>query len=135
MTLPSASVPRLLLNRELVGPFKHRSGYRLTDVSMTGDLVESVMELAQGAGWERELKVLWEGEEVDETAGGEAGGEESPPPPSPISPQDVPLKTPAKQQPPHTAADLADVVDLDVAFAGLSLDKRDCSQSKEKTSK
>ena len=134
MTLPAASVPRLLLNRELVGPFKHRSGYRLTDVSMTGDLMESVMELVQGAGWERELKVLWEGEEVDETAGGGAGGEDSPPP-SAISPEDVPLETPAKQQPSHTAADSADVVDLDVAFAGLSLDKRDCNQSKEKTPK
>lgn len=56
-TLPSSTVPRLLLNRELVGPFKHYHKRR-TDVAVTGDLVDSVWELVRGAGWEDELRSL-----------------------------------------------------------------------------
>lgn len=56
-TLPSGCVPRLLLNRELVGPFKHRQ-CRPTDVAMVGDLVESVVTLVQGAGWGEEFQAL-----------------------------------------------------------------------------
>lgn len=50
-------MPRLLLNRELVGPFKQRHK-RATDLAMTGDLVESVEELVRAAGWEGELRAL-----------------------------------------------------------------------------
>ena len=49
-TLPGVHVPRLLLNREVVGPFKHRHK-RPTDVTMIGDLVESIVELTEVAGW------------------------------------------------------------------------------------
>ena len=56
-TLPGVSVPRLLLNRELVGPFKHRQK-RPTDVARTGELVESVEELVRSAGWEGDLRKL-----------------------------------------------------------------------------
>ena len=67
-TLPSGRVPRLLLNRELVGPFKHRQR-RPTDVAMTGDLVESVVTLVQGAGWGVEFQALQgEGEGEGEKA-------------------------------------------------------------------
>ena len=55
--LPRYDVPRLLLNRETVGPFKqHRQ--RRTDVAVIGDLVGSVWELARSAGWEEELQEL-----------------------------------------------------------------------------
>jgi hypothetical protein len=79
-TLPSGSVPRILLNRELVGPFKHRGRGRPTDVAVTGDLVESVMTLARGAGWERELCHLCgyeeeRGEEGEVDEAWENGGE------------------------------------------------------------
>ncbi len=72
-TLPGISVPRLLLNRELVGPFKHRRK-RPTDVARTGELVESVEGLVRSAGWEGNLRRLQgcdaEGEE-------EGGNDES----------------------------------------------------------
>ena len=55
--LPRVTVPRLLLNRELVGPFKHHRK-RPTDVSWTGDLVEGVMELVRVSGWEGDLRNL-----------------------------------------------------------------------------
>ena len=58
--LPRFSVPRVLINRELVGPFKHRRK-RATDLAMTGDLVECVSDLAAMAGWEKELEVLVKG--------------------------------------------------------------------------
>ena len=58
--LPRLNVPRVLINRELVGPFKHRRK-RATDLAMTGDLVECVSELAAMAGWEKELEVLVKG--------------------------------------------------------------------------
>ena len=41
VTLPRHTVPRVLLNRELVGPFRS-SRCRLTDVAVSGDMVESV---------------------------------------------------------------------------------------------
>lgn len=76
VTLPAGSVPRLLLNRELVGPFKQRGRGRTTDVAVTGDLVESVMSLARGAGWEEELRQLCGYGEEEEEGGGKEGEEE-----------------------------------------------------------
>ena len=61
-SLPHLNVPRLLINREVVGPFRHRRK-RSTDVAMTGrDLVECVSELAGIAGWTKELETLVKGE-------------------------------------------------------------------------
>ena len=54
-TLSRHSVPRVLLNRELVGPFQS-SRCRHTDVAVSGDVVESVKVLVQGAGWGAELE-------------------------------------------------------------------------------
>ncbi len=56
-TLPRFDVPRLLINRELVGPFKH-GRKRITDVALTGDLVDTVTEVAAQAGWVAELQHL-----------------------------------------------------------------------------
>ncbi len=56
-TLLRFDVPRLLVNRELVGPFRH-GRKRVTDVALTGDLVESVREIAAQAGWTAELQHL-----------------------------------------------------------------------------
>ena len=57
VTLSGFSVPRLLLNREPVGPFKHRHK-RPTDVARTGELVEGVEQLVRSAGWEEDLRRL-----------------------------------------------------------------------------
>ena len=57
LMLPHCTVPRLLVNREPVGPFKHCKG-RTTDVAVTGDLVEGVRGLAREAGWGKELEAL-----------------------------------------------------------------------------
>ena len=54
VTLSRHTVPRLLLNRELVGPFRSQRR-RPTDVAVCRDVVESVRQLAQGAGWAEEL--------------------------------------------------------------------------------
>jgi len=74
VTLPRLRVPRLLLNRELVGPFKHRLKRR-TDVAVTGDLVVSVKELARLAGWECELRALQEAAESGACKGKDSTGE------------------------------------------------------------
>ena len=50
-------MPRLLLNRELVGPFKSRRK-KQEDFALTGDLVTSVKEISQLAGWQEELEEL-----------------------------------------------------------------------------
>ncbi len=47
-------VPRLLLNRTLVGGFGSRQG----DRAMLGDLVDCVWKLAEELGWTKELKEL-----------------------------------------------------------------------------
>ena len=54
-SLPRSGVPRLLLNRELVGPFKSRRR-KPDDFALTGDLVTSVKEISQLAGWLEELE-------------------------------------------------------------------------------
>ena len=59
----------MLINRELVGPFKHRQK-RSTDVAMSGDLVECVSELATMAGWGKELEALIKGDDWLHFCGG-----------------------------------------------------------------
>lgn len=61
-TLSRHTVPRVLLNRELVGPFQSQR-CRPTDVAMIGDLVESVRVLVEGAGWSGELEEIMKGVE------------------------------------------------------------------------
>ncbi|CAF94800.1 unnamed protein product, partial [Tetraodon nigroviridis] len=48
-----ASVPRLLINRDLVGPFAWRR--RPGDVVQLGDVVSGVQELVDAVGWRREM--------------------------------------------------------------------------------
>ena len=47
-------VPRLLLNRDVVGSFGHRE----LDVVMTGDIIENVITLATALGWMSDLEIL-----------------------------------------------------------------------------
>lgn len=56
-SLPRSGVPRLLLNRELVGPFKSRRR-KQEDFALTGDLVTSVKDISRLAGWLDELEKL-----------------------------------------------------------------------------
>ncbi|XP_048216951.1 NAD-dependent protein deacetylase sirtuin-3, mitochondrial isoform X3 [Perognathus longimembris pacificus] len=51
-----SSVPRLLINRELVGPFAWRP--RRRDVAQLGDVVHSVEKLVDLLGWTEELQDL-----------------------------------------------------------------------------
>lgn len=51
------SVPRLLINRDLVGPFAWGSP-RHNDVAELGDVVSGVSRLADAVGWAEELKAL-----------------------------------------------------------------------------
>ncbi|XP_028671909.2 NAD-dependent protein deacetylase sirtuin-3 [Erpetoichthys calabaricus] len=51
------TVPRLLLNKDHVGPFK-REALKTTDVVELGDLIESVKKLVSMLGWHDELKKL-----------------------------------------------------------------------------
>ena len=60
-------MPRVLLNREPVGPFLPRLR-RPTDLLVTGDLVGSVRELVRMCGWEEDLRKL-EGEGEGEGEG------------------------------------------------------------------
>lgn len=50
------SVPRLLINRDLVGPFAWRP--RSRDVVQLGDVVHGVERLAELLGWTQELQDL-----------------------------------------------------------------------------
>ena len=54
-TLPHYDVPLVLVNREVVGPFKHHRK-RPTDLAM----VDCVWELVNTAGWSDQLKSLME---------------------------------------------------------------------------
>ena len=55
VSLVRTGVPRLLLNRDLVGPFKSRQR-KQEDFALTDDLVTSVKGIAQSAGWLEELE-------------------------------------------------------------------------------
>ncbi|KAM3625380.1 uncharacterized protein V6R79_011226 [Siganus canaliculatus] len=50
------SIPRLLINRDLVGPFAWRR--RAQDVAQLGDVVGGVQALVDAVGWTQELKAL-----------------------------------------------------------------------------
>lgn len=50
------SVPRLLINREVVGPFAWRP--RVQDVVEQGDVVEGVQRLVELLGWTEEMQDL-----------------------------------------------------------------------------
>lgn len=52
-----SSVPRLLINRDLVGPFAWRSR-RPHDVVQLGDVVSGVQALSDALGWTQELDAL-----------------------------------------------------------------------------
>ncbi|XP_018621204.1 NAD-dependent protein deacetylase sirtuin-3, mitochondrial isoform X1 [Scleropages formosus] len=51
------SVPRLLFNRDAVGPFAH-SSLRHNDVAELGDVVSGVQKLVDAMGWTKELQAL-----------------------------------------------------------------------------
>lgn len=51
-----SSVPRLLINRDLVGPFSWSR--RPHDVVQLGDVVSGVQALVDALGWTRELDAL-----------------------------------------------------------------------------
>lgn len=51
-----SSVPRLLINRDLVGPFAWRR--RPGDVIQLGDVVSGTQELVDAIGWRQEIDVL-----------------------------------------------------------------------------
>lgn len=59
------SVSRLLINRDLVGPFAWGSS-RHNDVAELGDVVSGVRKLADALGWMPELEALMadEGQKV-----------------------------------------------------------------------
>ncbi|XP_068168726.1 NAD-dependent protein deacetylase sirtuin-3, mitochondrial [Antennarius striatus] len=54
-----SSVPRLLINRDLVGPFAGRR--RPRDVVQLGDVVSSVRALVEALGWTQEVEALMAG--------------------------------------------------------------------------
>ncbi|KAJ9575229.1 hypothetical protein L9F63_025818, partial [Diploptera punctata] len=47
-------IPRLLINRDIVGSF----GYRELDVVMTGDIIESIKTLTIALGWMKDLEEI-----------------------------------------------------------------------------
>lgn len=51
-----SSVPRLLINRDLVGPFAWRR--RPGDVVQLGDVVSGTQELVDAIGWRQEIDLL-----------------------------------------------------------------------------
>ncbi|XP_028814151.1 NAD-dependent protein deacetylase sirtuin-3, mitochondrial [Denticeps clupeoides] len=54
-----STVPRLLLNRDAVGPFQ-RQPLRRADYMELGDLVDSVKRLAEDLGWHHEIEhLMW----------------------------------------------------------------------------
>ena len=65
-TMTRFDVPRILINREIVGPFKHQRR-RSKDVIMSGDLVDQVSKLVSLAGWQEELQDLMVEKGVEST--------------------------------------------------------------------
>ena len=53
----SKSAPRILINREVVGPFVKRRK-RPNDIVVKGDIVESVRHLARLLGWTEAIEML-----------------------------------------------------------------------------
>lgn len=60
-----SSVPRLLINRDLVGPFAWRR--RPQDVVQLGDVVSGVQALVDALGWSQELEALMGSRDPTET--------------------------------------------------------------------
>lgn len=58
------SAPRLLLNREIVGPFSRRWERRSNDVVQQGDLVEGVKKLVSLLGWSEAMEALMNRAEI-----------------------------------------------------------------------
>ena len=50
-------VPRVLINRDVVGPF-HRARRRKTDFVLEGDIVEMTREVVKELGWEEKMERL-----------------------------------------------------------------------------
>lgn len=61
------NVPRVLFNRELVGPFSERRK-RPWDVACAGDLTESVCKLVDLIGWTEELELLMKRAHTEDSA-------------------------------------------------------------------
>ncbi|XP_029978107.1 NAD-dependent protein deacetylase sirtuin-3-like isoform X1 [Sphaeramia orbicularis] len=59
------SVPRLLINRDRVGPFV--GGRRHRDVVQLGDVVQGVQALVDAVGWTEDLKALMDAHTVKQT--------------------------------------------------------------------
>lgn len=57
VTSTKFDVPRVLMNREIVGPFKHQRR-RTKDIALTGDISERITELVRLSGWTKDLKEL-----------------------------------------------------------------------------
>ena len=55
--IPRPLVPRVLVNNELVGPFNERK-QRPNDVSLIGDIVQSVLEMADLCEWTKDLSAF-----------------------------------------------------------------------------
>lgn len=60
----SRSTPRILINRDIVGPFVRRKK-RPNDVVVKGDIVESVRHLVQLLGWTESIEFLMKKEGFD----------------------------------------------------------------------
>ena len=74
VTLTRYNVPRVLVNREKVGPFKQQRK-RSKDVSLTGDISERLSEIVKLAGWTKELDELMSVEKkVEEVTSSDKGG-------------------------------------------------------------
>ena len=52
------STPRLLVNREIVGPFSRRWERRSNDVVLQGDIVEGVTKLVNLLGWSDSMDII-----------------------------------------------------------------------------
>lgn len=102
VTTTRFDVPRVLINREAVGLFRHR-GKRTKDVVLIGDLVGQVRELARLAGWLPELEQLMppmqDSKEEEEEVKGDITSGESPHSSAPAS--DVGDACSSDQQQPH----------------------------------
>lgn len=51
-------IPRILINREAVGPFASRTSGRFNDLAVTGDLLENVQKFARVLGWKKAMEDL-----------------------------------------------------------------------------
>lgn len=52
------TVPRVLMNKHLVGPWKSKTKCGKKDISILGDLIECLDMLMESVGWDEELKQL-----------------------------------------------------------------------------